>query len=366
MNIQMVDMKKLYQDIKETADKKIIEVLDSGYYIGGPEVKAFEKKAAEYVGVKHAIGCGNGTDALQIAMMALGIEAGDEVITTPFTFIATAETIQILGAKPVFVDILDDTYNMDPEKIEAAITPKTKAIIPVHLYGQAADMDKINEIAKKHNLKVIEDNAQGFGAEYKGKKLGSLADFATISFYPAKNLGAAGDGGLILTNDDELAAMAKTIANHGQKVRYKHSVIGVNSRLDAIQAAFLNIKLDYLDNWNKSRRKWADLYKQELKETAKVPFEHENSYHIYHQFSIQIKNRDGLREFLKENGIPSAIHYPVPLHLQEAFADLQIKKGSYPISEGVSENIISLPMHPHLTEKEVLFIVEKIKEFAAK
>ena len=366
MNIQMVDMKKQYDEIKSRVEPKVIEVLSGGYYIGGPEVKAFEEKTKTYIGVKHSIGCANGTDALQIAMMALGLKKGDEVITTPFTFIATAETIQILGLKPVFVDIMPDTYNIDPDKIESVITKKSKAIIPVHLYGQGADMDKINKIAKKHNLFVIEDNAQGFGAKYKDRMLGSMSDIATVSFYPAKNLGAAGDGGLMLTNSDELAAKLRMIANHGQNERYKHQVVGVNSRLDAIQAAILNIKLDFLDKWNEKRRKAALRYKKNLCDVAVVPFEHKNSYHIYHQFSIRVKKRDALQKFLNENKIPNAIHYPIPLHLQVAFKGLKLGKGSFPISEKVAEGIISLPMHPHITNAEIDYISDTIKKFYKK
>jgi UDP-2-acetamido-2-deoxy-ribo-hexuluronate aminotransferase len=366
MNIQMVDMRKQYDEIKSLVEPKVLEVLASGYFIGGPELKAFEERTAAYTNVKHSIGCANGTDALQISMMALGIVPGDEIITTPFTFIATAETIRILGAKSVFVDIDPETYNIDPSKIEAAITPKTKAIIPVHLYGQAADMDRINAIAKKHNLAVIEDNCQGFGAKYKGKMLGSLSDISTVSFYPAKNLGAAGDGGLMLTDNDELASKVRMIANHGQNERYKHFVLGVNSRLDAIQAAILNIKLDFLDNWNKKRRIAAQRYKANLKETAIIPFEHPDNYHIYHQFSIQVSGRDDLQKYLNQNKIPSAIHYPIPLHLQHAFMDMGLMRGSFPISEKVADGIISLPMHPHLTNEEIDYISDTIKKFYKK
>ncbi|NOR45337.1 MAG: aminotransferase class V-fold PLP-dependent enzyme [Candidatus Delongbacteria bacterium] len=363
MNIQMMDLKRQYAEIKDEVQPKVLEILEGGWYVGGPEVKNFEEKAAEYVGVKHAIGCANGTDALQISMMAAGIKAGDEVITTPFTFIATAETIKILGAVPVFVDVDKDTYNIDPALIEAAITDKTKAIIPVHLYGQAADMDPIMQIAEKHNLVVIEDNAQGIGAKYKGKMLGSLGHMATVSFYPAKNLGAAGDGGLILTNDDEFAAQIRIIANHGQNERYKHQVVGVNSRLDAIQAGILSIKLKRLDGWNNKRRVVAEKYKDKLKDVALVPYEDKDNYHIYHQFSIQLENRDELQKFLFDNKIPNAIHYPIPLHLQVAFENLGLGKGSFPISEKIAENIISLPMHPDLSDEEINFITDKVKEF---
>ena len=363
MNIQMVDMKKQYAQIKTEVEPKVLDILSSGWYIGGPEVKNFEEKAAEYTGVKHAIGCANGTDALLVTMMAAGVKAGDEVITTPFTFIATAETIKLLGAIPVFVDIKKDTYNIDPELIEAVITDKTKAIIPVHLYGQAADMDRIMEIAEKHNLTVIEDNAQGFGGKYKGKQLGSIGHMATVSFYPAKNLGAAGDGGLILTNDDKLETQLRMIVNHGQNERYKHQVVGVNSRLDSIQAAILAIKLQYLDKWNSNRRVNAEKYKQALADVAVLPYEDSDNYHIYHQFSIQVENRDELQKFLFENKIPNAIHYPIPLHLQVAFEDNNYPRGSFPIAEKISENIISLPMHPDLTDEEITFITDKVKEF---
>ncbi|MFO7810081.1 MAG: DegT/DnrJ/EryC1/StrS family aminotransferase [Candidatus Delongbacteria bacterium] len=363
MNIQMVDMSRQYQEVKNKIEPKVIQILESGQYINGPEVKGFEEKAATYTGVRHAIGCANGTDALQIAMMSLGIGPGDEVITTPFTFIATAETIKIIGAVPVFVDIDPETYNIDPEKIEAAITAKTKAVIPVHLYGQAADMDRINKIAKDRCIRVIEDNAQGLGAKYKGKMLGSLSDIATVSFYPAKNLGAAGDAGLMLTDNDKLAETARMTANHGQNERYKHSIIGINSRLDAIQAAILNIKMEKLDEWNEKRRYAADRYKNNLKDTVIIPFEHPENHHIYHQYSIQVKRRDDLQKYLAEYNIPSAIHYPIPLHLQKAFEGLKLEKGSFPVSEKISEGIISLPMHPHLKNEEIDFVSDKIKDF---
>lgn len=364
MKINMVDLVRQYADIKDTFDKEVLEILASGGYVGGPKLKNFEEKCQKYIGVKHAIGCANGTDALQISMMALGISEGDEVITTPFTFIATAEMIALVGAKPVFVDIDEKTYNIDPEKLEAAITDKTKAIIPVHLYGQAADMDRINEIAKKHNLYVIEDNAQAFGAEYKGKKVGQMSDFATVSFYPAKNLGAAGDGGLIMTNDDELAAKARNVANHGQSVRYKHARIGVNSRLDSIQAAFLAAKLEHLDRWNARRNEIACKYNEKFAQMGAItPFVAEGNNHIYHQYTLRVNNRDGLQKHLADNGIPSAVHYPIPLHMQEAFAYLNVGKGSLPVAEKVSEDVISLPIHPHMTDEEVDFVIEKIGEF---
>ncbi len=359
----MVDLKQNYAEIKEKCDQKVLEVLANGYYIGGPDVKEFEEKIAQYANTNFAISCGNGTDALQIAMMALDIKPQDEIITTPFTFIATAETIRILGAKPVFVDIDPKTYNIDPAKIEAAITPKTKCIIPVHLYGQAADMAEIMKIAKKHNLKVIEDNAQGLGGKYKDKKLGSIADISTISFYPAKNLGACGDGGMILTNDEDLQKKLRMIANHGQSKRYYHSLKGVNSRLDALQAAILSIKLDYLDSWNKKRREIAKYYSKELNKIVTTPFEAEENYHIYHQYTILAENREELRNYLADNKIPSAIHYPIPLHLQEAFLDLKYQAGDFEIAERIASKVLSLPMHPNLTPKEMEYIVATIKKF---
>ncbi|HEX2868927.1 MAG TPA: DegT/DnrJ/EryC1/StrS family aminotransferase [Ignavibacteriales bacterium] len=366
MKINMVDLKKQYASIKDEIDAAIKDVVESTQFIMGKNVSDFEAGCSRYLGVKHAIACASGTDALQIAMMALDIKPGDEIITTPFTFVATAETIALLGAVPVYADILNDTYNIDPKKIEALITEKTKAIIPVHLYGQAADLDPILEIAKKHNLYVIEDAAQAFGTEYKGKKAGSLGTIGATSFFPSKNLGAYGDAGMIFTQDDVLAEKIRMIASHGSKERYVHEILGLNSRMDALQAAILNVKLKYIDKWNSARANNARLYREKLAGADVVtPFTADFSTHIYHQFSIRVKDRKGLQEFLSSKGIPTAVHYPIPLHQQPAFLDEE-RTFNLPVAEAVAKEIISLPMYPELTEEEIEYIANAITEFAGK
>jgi dTDP-4-amino-4,6-dideoxygalactose transaminase len=364
MNVPMTDIQIQYKKHKEEFDSAIHRVLDSGYYIMGKEVADFENAMARYLNVKYAVACASGTDALQIAMMALDIKPGDEVITTPFTFVATAETIVLLGATPVYVDIDERTYNIDPAKIEAAITPRTRAIIPVHLYGQAAEMDPIMQVARKHRLAVIEDNAQGIGATYKGKKVGGIGDIGTISFFPSKNLGAFGDAGMMVTNNEELCKKMRMVCNHGSSVRYHHEMLGVNSRLDALQAAILNVKLHYLDEWNTQRRNVVAKYNTHLHGTTVVtPYVEPYNEHIYHQYTLRVQNRDGLGEVLKAKGIPWAIHYPIPLHLQPAFAQLKIGKGACPVAEKISEEVLSLPIHPELTDDQISFITDTIKEF---
>lgn len=366
MKISMVDLKKQYAGIKDEIDNSVKEIIESTQFILGKKVTEFENACSQYLGVKHSIACASGTDALQIAMMALDIKPGDEIITTPFTFVATAETIAILGAVPVYVDIDDKTYNIDPEKIEAAITSKTKAIIPVHLYGQSADLDQILEIAKRHNLYVIEDAAQAFGTEYKGKKVAGIGHIGATSYFPSKNLGAYGDAGMMFTQDDNLAQKIKMIANHGSKERYIHEILGVNSRMDTLQAAILLVKIKYIERWNKARAKNAELYCEKLKDADVIlPYTAGFSTHIYHQFSIRVKNRKGLQEFLSSKDIPSAIHYPMPLHLQPAFKNIS-KAGSLPIAECVAKEIISLPMYPELTNEEIEYIAGTIKEFTGK
>lgn len=363
MKIAMVDLKKQYSSIKAEIDAALMEVVETTQFILGKKVTEFENGCASFLNVKHALGCASGTDALQIALMAIDIKPGDEVITTPFTFVATAETIAILGAVPVYVDIDEKTYNIDPEKIEAAITPKTKAIIPVHLYGQAVEMDKIMAIAKKHKLVVIEDAAQSFGTDYKGKKVCGIGHIAATSFFPSKNLGAYGDAGMMFTNDDKLAEKMRMIAAHGSKERYLHEVLGLNSRIDALQAAILNVKLKYIAEWNKKRAENAQLYCKHLTDANVVlPYTAEFSTHIYHQFSIRAKDRSGLAAFLAEKGIPTAVHYPVPLHKQPAFKIDVIM----PVAEKVAEEIISLPMYPELTEEEIVYIAGNIKEYTRK
>lgn len=361
-NIQMVDTKSQYQKIKAEVDKAIHDVIDSTQFIQGPAVKKFEENAAKYLNAKHAIGCASGTDALQIAMMALNVQPGDEILTTPFTFVATTETIAILGAIPVYVDIDPETYNIDVTKIEAKITLKTKAIMPVHLYGQPCDMDPIMEIAKKHNLYVIEDAAQAMGAKYKDKMICTIGDIGCISFYPSKNLGAFGDGGMITTNDDALAEKIRMIISHGSKKKYYHETLGVNSRLDSIQAAILDIKLKYLDEYCGARYNAAMKYNEKFKGIFETPYIMPGSKHIFHQYSIRVKNRDKMMEFLRSHGIPSMIYYPVPLHMQEAYK-YDYKPGDYPVSEEIAKDIISLPMHTELTDEQIDFISSKVIEF---
>jgi dTDP-4-amino-4,6-dideoxygalactose transaminase len=364
MKIPMVDLVEQYKSIHKEIDKTVKEVMASGWFIMGPNVKAFDEEIAEYTGVKHGLACASGTDALQICLMAMEIQPGDEVITTPFTFVATAEVIALLGAKPVYVDIEPDTYLIDPERLEKAITKRTKAIIPVHLYGQSADMDRINEIAKAHKLVVIEDACQAVGAEYKGKKVCGLGDMGCLSYFPAKNLGAFGDGGHILTANDEYAEKIRWIRDHGSDRRYHHAILGVNSRLDAMQAAILRIKLKYIDKWNEARRDRAALYSELLKNANVVlPTVKECNTHVFHQYSIRVNDRDGLQRHLHEAGIASAIHYPVPLHLQPAYKHFSKGAGSFPVSEEVSREIISLPMYPELSEEAVHYITENIIGF---
>ncbi|MFO7891899.1 MAG: DegT/DnrJ/EryC1/StrS family aminotransferase [bacterium] len=364
MNIPMVDLVEQYKTIKKEIDQEINKVLQTGRFIMGPNVEAFNKEMADYTETKYGIGCASGTDALQLCLMAIDIKPGDEVITTPFTFVATAEVIALLGAKPVYVDIEEDSYLIDVDKIENAITDKTRAIIPVHLFGQAADMDHINKIAKKHNFYVIEDACQAVGAKYKSKSVCSLGDLGCLSYFPAKNLGAFGDGGHVLTSNKKLADKVRTLMDHGSDKRYHHSRLGINSRLDALQAAILRVKLKYIDQWNEARKDRAALYTELLKDAkVQTPVIKEYNDHVFHQYSIQVEDRDGLQEHLKKAGIASAIHYPIPLHLQPAYKKFSDGEGSFPISEKTAKHIISLPMYPELGEKEIQFIARTITEY---
>ncbi len=367
MKIQMVDLKRQYQALKKEIDEAVLRVLESTQFINGPDVKMLAEEMQDYLGVKHAIPCASGTDALQLALMAINLAPGDEVITTPFTFVATAEAIALLGARPVYVDIEEKTYNLDPAKIEAAITDRTRAIIPVHLYGQPADMDAIMAIARKHHLTVVEDAAQAVGARYKGKMVCTFGDMGCISFFPSKNLGAYGDAGMVVTDNDELAEKIRMIANHGSRVRYRHEALGINSRLDSIQAAILRVKLHYLDEWNEKRRAIAAYYTKGFKETGAVtPYVADYAEHIYHQYTLQVEDRDELQKRLTEKGIPSAIHYPIPLHLQPAFRAVSgFSEGDFPIAEKVAGRVISLPMHPDLTRSEQNYIIDTIQQFLA-
>lgn len=360
----MVDVVGQYHKIKPDVDAAIHKILDSGQFILGKEVGEFECQIAGYLGVKYAVGCASGTDALQVAMMALDIGPGDEVITTPFTFVATTETIVLLGAKPVYVDIDPKTFNINPSHIESVITSKTKAIIPVHLYGQAADMDPIMEIARKHNLKVIEDSAQALGASYKGRKVCTFGDVSCISYFPSKNLGAFGDAGMVVTNDVALGEKVRMICAHGSKVRYYHETLGVNSRLDTLQAVILSVKLKYLDSWNAARQTAARRYNELLKGTpVTIPFVAPECEHIFHQYTLRAPKRNELAEHLKQKGIPHAIYYPVPLHLQKAFAVAGKQKGAFPVTEQAADEVLSLPIHTELTEEQLVYITDAIKEF---
>jgi dTDP-4-amino-4,6-dideoxygalactose transaminase len=362
--ISILDLTEQYKQIKDEVEKNVLEVLSSGNYILGKNVKAFEEEMAQFCGTAKAVGVASGTDALHLALRALDIGAGDEVITVAFTFVATAETIALAGATPVFVDIDPDTFNMNIKELESKITPKTKAIIPVHLYGQPVDMDHIVEIAKRYNLYVIEDCAQAIGATYKGKKVGSIGDIGCFSFFPSKNLGACGDGGMITTNSAYLTDRVLALRNHGGSIRYYHKEIGLNSRLDEIQAAILRVKLKHIEKWNDQRKNVAHLYNELLKDVTeiKTPVELDGTNCVYHQYTIQTDHRDRLHEDLKERGVMSMIYYPVPVHLQEAYAYLNIKEGSLPVTEAVSKKVLSLPIYPELASDTQKIIAEAVKK----
>ena len=371
--IQMVDLQTQYQFIKTKVDKGIQEVLSSAQFINGPAVKNFQNNLESYLNVKHVIPCANGTDALQIAMMGLGLKPGDEVITADFTYASTVEVIALLGLTPILVDVDINTFNINPGSVEKAITSKTKAIVPVHLFGQPAAMDEILEIAKKFNLYVIEDNAQALGANYKNKmgekiKTGCIGDIGTTSFFPSKNLGCYGDGGAIFTNNDELAHLIRGIANHGMYKRYYHDVVGVNSRLDSIQAVVLNEKLKLLDTYNENRRKSAELYTNFFENNPKIITPKvfgDHGSHVFHQYTLRIINsdRDALAEYLAINKIPFGIYYPVPLHLQKAYADKRFKEENFGITNQLVNEVISLPMHSELTDDQIDYISSKINKF---
>lgn len=361
--VPFLNLKAQYQSIKPEIDNAIKNVLENNSFILGPAVEEFEKNFADFCNVRHSVAINSGTAALQIALLSLGIKPGDEVITVPNTFIATTEAISHIGAKPVFVDIKEDTYNLNPDLIEKAITEKTKAIIAVHLYGNPCDMDKINEIAKRNNLFVVEDACQAHGAEYKGKKVGALTDVAAFSFYPGKNLGAYGEGGAITTNNREIANKCKLLRAHGEYPKNTHSIIGFNERMHGIQGAVLNVKLKHLNAWNESRRKKAELYNQLLKDVLITPKIDESNKHVFHLYVIRTKEREKLHGFLQSKGIETGIHYQKPIHLQEAYSFLNYSKGSFPVAEKVMEEIISLPIYPELTEEQIRYIVDKIKEF---
>lgn len=373
--IQMVDLKSQYEKIKTEVDAAIMQVIENTAFINGPEVKAFQAELEEYLKVKHVIPCANGTDALQIAMMALGLKPGDEVITANFTYVATAEVIALLGLTPVLVDVLPDTFDIDLAAVEKAITPKTKAIVPVHLFGQCADMEALMNLAKKHNLFVIEDTAQAIGADYtysdgSKHKAGTMGTVGCTSFFPSKNLGCYGDGGAIYTNDDTLAKSIRMIANHGQSVQYYHDSIGVNSRLDSIQAAILRIKLRELDGYAKARNAAAAYYDKAFANHPKVktPARAKNSTHVFHQYTLQLKgvDRAALKDYLASKDIPAMIYYPVPLHLQKAYTDARYKEGDFPVTEQLCATVISLPMHTELDAETLKYITSEVLSFLNK
>jgi UDP-2-acetamido-2-deoxy-ribo-hexuluronate aminotransferase len=356
MKIDFANLQYQHELYKDEIEEAILRVARNCNFIMGGEMQALEKSLEEFTGATHAITCSSGTDALLLAMMSLNIGAGDEVITTPFTFIATAEMIALLGAVPIFVDITETTYNIDASKIEDAITQKTKAIIPVSLYGQPADMNEIQSIADRYNLKLIIDGAQSFGSTYKGKTDSNMGDISCTSFFPAKPLGCYGDGGAVFTNDDALAEKIKSLRLHGQNKRYHHQYIGIGGRLDTIQAAVLNVKLKYYEKDLALRQEVARKYDVALKGKYSVPFIAEDRTSTYAQYSIRVQNRDMLQKRLAESGIPTAVHYPIPLHLQECFSYLGYKRGDFPIAENVSQEIMSLPMNPYLNNEEIMYI----------
>jgi dTDP-4-amino-4,6-dideoxygalactose transaminase len=370
--IEMVDLHRQYLRHSEEINRAIQEVIDSTAFIKGPAVQQFQQELAAYMDVDHCIACGNGTDALQIAMMALDLQPGDEVITTPFTFVATIEVISLLKLKPVLVDIDPGTFNLDPSKLEQALTDRTKAIVPVHLFGQAADMNSILEFAGKNNLFVIEDNAQAIGADYRLKdgttrKAGSLGNIGCTSFFPSKNLGAFGDGGALFTNDADLAKRIGSIVNHGMTRRYHYDHVGVNSRLDTIQAAILRVKLKHLDQYNTARQGVAKAYDIAFADIPglKIPERNPDSEHIFHQYTLQVEEgrRDALKDHLNSKEIPAMIYYPVPLHLQKAYAELGYGVGDFPIAEGLSEKVLSLPMHTEMDSDQLETIISAVTNF---
>ncbi len=366
----MVDLKSQYEKIKTEVDNAIQDVINSTAFVKGKVVRDFEQNLADYLNVKHLIACANGTDALQIALMALGLKEGDEVITADFTFIATAEVIALLKLKPVLVDVNTDTFTISAEEIEKAITPNTKAIVPVHLFGQCADMDKIIALAKKHNIAIVEDTAQAIGADFRTKegetkKAGTMGEFGCTSFFPSKNLGCFGDGGALYTNDDELADKARTIANHGMKIRYHHDIVGINSRLDGIQAAILKEKLKHLDEYNSARQKAANYYDNIFRENPKVeiPARNEKSTHVFHQYTLKLKQpekRDQIIKNLKAKGIPAMIYYPIPLHQQKVFETYGFDTNKFEMTKKLCSSVISLPMHSELTEEQLEYITTNV------
>lgn len=363
MKVPLVNLARQYKNIKSEIDEAASRVLESGMYVLGKEVEDFEMSLAGYLGVKHAVTVASGTDALLISLRAIYIKPDDEVIVPAFTFVSPAEVVALIGAKPVFVDVEKDSFNIDVSKMESAITAKTKAIIPVHLYGQSADIDDIKEVLGNRSLHIVEDCAQSVGANYKGAKVSSRGSLGAVSFFPTKNLGCFGDGGAVLTNDDSLAQELAAIRSHGSRRKYEHTHLGTNSRLDAIQAAILKVKLKYLDQWNQRRRDIAKTYSEELSSLVEVPVVLEERDHIFHQYAIKFRDRDGLMAHLKERGVACAVHYPRPLHLQPAYSYLGYKEGDFPVSEELSSQVLCLPIYPELSDAEVDAVVEGVKTY---
>ncbi|OXS55990.1 transcriptional regulator [Cohnella sp. CIP 111063] len=364
MNIQLIDLKKQYESIKTEIHTAALGVLDSGSYILGPDVQRFENEIAEYCGTKYAIGVANGTDALLLTLDALGIGPGDEVITTPFTFFATAEVVSQMGATPVFIDIDPKTYNLDVSKIEQAITAKTKAIIPVHIFGQPANMDEILSIASKHSLHVVEDACQAIGSQYKGRPIGSMGAAGCFSFFPTKNLGGYGDGGIIVTNNEQLMSRLRILRAHGSNPKYYHSMIGYNSRLDPLQAAMLSVKLKYLDGWNAKRKELSLKYNEAFRDLPiTCPYAAEDRKHVYHLYIIQTEFRNELISHLEKNGVASGIYYPVPLHRQNVYLELGYEEGSLKEAEEASNRTMALPLYPEMTEEEQQYVIDTVRDF---
>jgi len=370
--IQMVDLISQYEEIQDEIDKAVLDVIRSSAYINGPEVKAFQKELEDYLDVKHVIPCANGTDALQIAMMGLGLQPGDEVITANFTYVATAEVIALLQLNPVLVDVDPDTFNIDVNAVKKAITSKTKAIVPVHLFGQAAPMEQLMDLASEHDLFVIEDTAQAIGADFefadgRKQKVGTIGHVGGTSFFPSKNLGCYGDGGAIFTNDDDLAHKLRSIANHGQAERYYHDRVGVNSRLDSIQAAILRIKLRHLDEYARRRNEAANFYDEAFRELSeiKTPVRFDRSTHVFHQYTMVLNgvDRAEMKSYLEEHGVPAMIYYPVPLHLQKAYRDERYEEGDFPVTEKLCPAVLSLPMQTELDHEQLTYISDTVKNF---
>jgi dTDP-4-amino-4,6-dideoxygalactose transaminase len=364
MNVPLLDLKAQYVTIKDELRTAVDEIMESCRFILGPYVQNFEEAVAAYSETKYAVGVASGTDALLLSLRACGVGEGDEVITTPYTFFATAGVISRLGGVPVFVDIDPQTYNINPDLIGEKITPRTKVIMPVHLFGQCARMDPILALAEKHNLKVVEDAAQAIGAEYRGRKAGGIGHLGCFSFFPSKNLGALGDGGMVVTNDPDLAEQVRILRVHGSKPKYFHSIVGYNSRLDALQAAALQVKLKYLDQWTEKRREHAGIYDQLLKELPVVtPLTEQHNRHIYNQYTIRVQNRDELQKHLQEKNVGTALYYPLALHLQKCYRDLNYREGDFPESEQAAKQTISIPVYPELSRQQQEYVIEQITDF---